>query len=90
MADDITAANWHLPRFDEAGRDLRYGLPVRFVGGKHNGWHGQLIKLCDSWCSIRVVYDNKPIEVVEEYRFLLPVSLWKAGKTEAELSLRDT
>ena len=45
-------------------------LQVKFIGGKYNGLKGNIVKCCDNFCSVRVLYENKPIEIIEEYKFL--------------------
>ncbi len=86
--EQITVENWHLPRYDEQGRDLRANLAVRFIGGKHNGMKGNTFWVADTCCSVRIEYDHKVFEVVEEFRHLIPLALWVAGKSEVETSLR--
>lgn len=66
------------------------GLPVRFVSGKLNGFEGIIKWACDNWCAVFINYDNKPMEVVEHYSVLMPLSEWKKSKSETELTLKGS
>lgn len=64
------------------------GLPVRFVSGKLNGFEGIIKWACDNYCAVLINYDNQPMEVIESYLALIPISEWKKNKSETELTLK--
>ena len=68
--------------------ELSVGLPVRVISGKYNGYEGSITKLCDSFSSIVIFFENRPYELVLETAALIPLAEWTAGKGETELKLR--
>lgn len=68
--------------------ELTVGQAVRFIGGKYNGFEGQIAKLCDTQCSVLVQYEGRTSELIEETRHLMPMELWQAMKTATELALK--
>lgn len=68
--------------------DLSVALAVRVVGGKFNGYEGQIAKLCEKFASVRIEHETQIHELVIETRFLVPLHHWKNQKTAAELILR--
>lgn len=74
---------------DEAtGYDMRVGLPVKVIGGRFNGLKGDIALVGDEVALITVLYDNKPVEIVESLSFTQPLAAWRAGRGDAELALR--
>lgn len=71
-----------------ASVDYRVGQTVKFIGGKHNGFFGQIRWLGDTLACVVVIYENKPIEIIEELTFLMDMDEWKKGKSFTELSLK--
>ena len=67
---------------------MNVGEPVRFTGGKYNGFEGTVAKLCDEYASVVINYEGKPHELVESVKFLTPMAQWLQGKNEDELRLR--
>jgi len=49
---------------------IAVGSPVKFIGGKYNGLVGNVMKLCDTECSVRIEFERKMHEVVESIKFL--------------------
>jgi hypothetical protein len=68
--------------------ELSVGMPVRVIAGKYNGFEGTVAKLCDSFCSIIIIFENRQHELVLEAAALVPLEEWTAGKGETELKLR--
>lgn len=50
------------------------GEPVKIVGGKYNGLKGNVTKVCDQFCGVRIEWENKMFEEVVETKFLTPLS----------------
>ncbi len=44
------------------------GQPCRVTGGKYNGFAGTIRWMGDVWCSFVVIYEGKPVELVEELK----------------------
>lgn len=64
------------------------GSAVKFTGGRYNGLHGVLHKACDSVCSVYVLFENTPHEIVEDRAHLSPRDPIRiAVAPEAPLSL---
>lgn len=65
-------------------------VAVRFTGGRYNGFQGTVIKSCDDWCSVLIVFhDGNPSqEVVEEFRHLMPLADWLLTKSATERALK--
>ena len=68
--------------------ELEIGMAVRFVGGKYNGYQGQITMLSDSFACVTVMHESKPVELVEDTRFLVCLKTWTTGKSKVELNLR--
>lgn len=48
--------------------ELCPGSPIKFTGGRYNGFTGTIRLMGESVAAIIITYDNKPCEVVEELR----------------------
>lgn len=52
--------------------------PIRFTGGKLNGFNGIVAKVCDQFASVNVTMAGKTTEVVEAIKFMTPQDQPKA------------
>jgi|GEM_PF-2690467 hypothetical protein len=64
------------------------GTPVRFIGGKLSGFQGVCTKACEVVYAVAIVFEGKPVEVVEEIQNLAPLAEWLAAKSETEKALK--
>ena len=80
--------NYFQPGDDPTKQDPRINMPVRFVGGRHNGFEGYIHWAATTCCSVICTYEGKTFEVVEDFAFLLPLAVWQASKSGTELSLK--
>lgn len=65
VAPDIDDEPAEISEEDEL-RMLRPGTPIKFTGGRYNGFTGSIRFIGDTCASIVILYDNKPTEVVED------------------------
>jgi hypothetical protein len=49
---------------------FRWGTPVKFSGGKYNGFLGTVRWCGETACSVEIRIDNAPSEVVEDLCFV--------------------
>lgn len=62
--------------------------PVRFTGGKYNGFFGVVAKACENFSSVIVSFEGKPVEIVEDNAHLTPLAELRAKQSDTEWALR--
>lgn len=62
--------------------------PVRFIGGKYNGFQGTPCWVGDTCSSVYISYHEKQIEVIEDNANLKPLDEYLAGQNETERALK--
>lgn len=50
--------------------DLAPGNPIKFTGGKYNGFSGVLMKRGDTIGSVAITYEGRQVEVIEHLHFM--------------------
>lgn len=73
-----------------ASENYLVGQTVKFIGGKYNGFFGDIRWLGDSSACVIVIYENKPMEIIEDLIFLMDLVEWKRGKSFTELALKPS
>ena len=68
--------------------ELSVGLPVRFVSGKYNGFEGVIAKLGETFCSVVMLFENRPTEIVLSVAEITPLADWVAARNTTELALK--
>lgn len=53
--------------------DFAPGLPVKFTGGRYNGFTGTIRLMGETVAAIIILYDNRPCEVIEDLRHCSPL-----------------
>ncbi len=64
------------------------GEAVRFIDGKFKGFHGNVMKICDTNCSVSVQMDNDRFEIVEEIRYLKNLKAYLDAMNDTEKQVR--
>lgn len=59
----------------EAPPEFAPGSPIRFTGGRYNGFTGTIRLMGDYVAAIIITYNNQPTEVVEELKFCTPLAV---------------
>lgn len=70
--------------------EFQVGQAVRFINGKFKGFTGNIMKLSESVCSVRIEYEHRFYEVVEETKFLTDMKKFNDAMNETEKTLRGT
>lgn len=66
------------------------GLQVRFISGRYNGFEGLIHWAGNTCCSVVVRYENRPLEVVDDYGVITPLDEWKKERSAIELALKGS